>query len=124
MGWSKSPKSFTKEVKDSHRLLCQKLALDIDRRLVLKTPVDTGRARANWLASVGQPSSEVSGREDPTGAAAISQAANEITRAQFFPVIYLNNNLPYIGALNAGSSQQAPAGFVEASINEAVRAVK
>lgn len=32
----------------------------------------------------------------------------------------LRNEVPYVGRLNAGSSRQAPAGFVEAAIDRAL----
>lgn len=32
----------------------------------------------------------------------------------------LRNDVPYVGRLNAGSSRQAPAGFVEAAIDRAL----
>ena len=34
---------------------------------------------------------------------------------------YLVNNVPYIGVLDQGHSQQAPAGFVQAAIDRSIR---
>lgn len=128
MGWTIDPTKFGDEVRISHRTLCRRLALGIDQRLVLNTPVDTGRARSNWLASVGTSrsdtieeyvpnSKEKAGELGPNAIAAIQQADAALKTCPDFPVIYLANNLPYIQRLNEGSSVQAPAGFVEAAID-------
>jgi len=117
MTWTIDPRKFGDEVRLTHRKICQAVALDIDRRLVLATPVDTGRARSNWLASVGAPRrDEVPARD---AGSAIAEAAGVIAAAPEFPLIYLSNNLPYIQRLNDGSSKQAPAAFVETAIDAA-----
>lgn len=77
-----------------------------------------GRARGNWFVNVGSASSEV--REVSgmgTGESAMSEGQTNIDRAQSGDEIHLTNNLPYIVPLNEGSSQQAPAGFVEVAIS-------
>ena len=38
--------------------------------------------------------------------------------------ILISNNLPYINALNDGSSKQAPAGFVDSALSKGKRAVR
>lgn len=114
--------------------LVQKAALAADQAVVSSTPVDTGRARSNWIV-------EMNGREDDTiepyvegqhgstgaanTAAALAQGEGVIRgyvsgRDQS---IHITNNLPYIGELNDGSSAQAPANFVEEAVLEAVQAV-
>lgn len=120
MPWTIDPTKFGDQVRIDHRTLCRRIALEIDQRLVLNTPVDTGRARSNWLASISAPRTDT---VDVRGQAqAIADAAVVIQQAPEFPVIYLANNLPYIQRLNEGSSKQAPAGFVEGAI-DAVTAV-
>lgn len=88
-------------------------ALIVDAKVILSTPVDTGRARANWRAEIGGPfTSEV----DSTSASeAISQGRQTIGARRPGQTIYISNNVPYIKRLNEGSSKQAPAGFVEAA---------
>jgi len=93
-------------------------ALAIDQNVVLATPVDTGRARANWLVDVDNERIEATEDTDKSGQAAI--AAGRAAINSFNPErnarIYITNNLPYIGPLNAGSSAQAPANFVQAAV--------
>jgi hypothetical protein len=94
-------------------------AFEADQQLVLATPVRTGRARSNWIASFNIPSDEVRGPLEVS--AALSQNMPTIATAKLGDIIYLSNNLPYIGSLNDGSSAQAPAGFVQ-KVEAAVKA--
>jgi len=99
-------------------------ALRIDRNLVYTTPVDTGRARSNWIASRGAPKYEQA-NPDSTAMASYHKSAQEISRSnRSDEVIYITNTLPYIVRLNEGYSAQAPAGFVQRSINSAASAVR
>lgn len=87
--------------------------------IVMGTPVDTGRARGNWQASIGSAAGgEVIG-SDKSGGATISKAQPDIENAPG-TVFYISNNLPYIYRLEfEGWSQQAPAGWVRYSIERA-----
>jgi len=80
--------------------------------VVLRTPVDTGRARANWQASVGQGGRGEVDAEDKGGGATIERGAAAIGQQRGFEQVVLENNLPYIGKLEDGSSRQAPDGMV------------
>jgi hypothetical protein len=111
----------------------REVALVVDRELVLATPVDTGRARSNWIVNLG---SAATGSRDPytpgekgsTGEAnaqaAIAQGNATIGLRKDGQDIYISNNLPYIGRLNEGSSAQAPAQFVEQAVQRAVQVVR
>lgn len=93
------------------------LSLDIDRRVILESPVDTGAARSNWLASVGSPISSVA---DIDIQGAINKGAVTISGAGDYSTIYVQNNLPYIQRLNEGWSAQAPSGYIDQIITEEV----
>lgn len=129
MTWTVDPRKFGVECVKKHRQLCRRLALGIENRIVLATPVDTGRARSNWIASLDKPATgvidayapdadEKPGQIGPNAAGAIAAADAVLLQTQDFPVIYLSNNLPYIARLNDGSSVQAPAAFVQAAIDQ------
>jgi hypothetical protein len=122
-----------KQVQDNTAKIVRKAALAIDQTLVLATPVNTGRARSNWLVSINVPNNDAispysAGVAGSTGSqnaqAAIAQGTQVI--GSYKPgdtAIFITNNLPYISALNDGSSKQAPAHFIEQSIQTAVKAV-
>ena len=99
-------------------------AIAVDQTVVLATPVDTGRARANWQASIGAPETDKLDIEDPSGQETIDKNNDVINSRERGQDIYLSNNLDYIGPLNEGHSAQAPAGFVEEAIQVGVAAVR
>lgn len=115
--------------------LVRTVALVADQALASGTPVDTGRARSNWIAQIGAAASDVIPAYDPGKDGATAAANTQAAMAQAETVIagykgdsdteiHLTNNLPYIGRLNDGYSHQAAANFVEDSIQEAVRKVR
>ena len=93
----------------------RKVVFDITREIIQKTPVDTGHARSNWFWGV-----HVVSDEDATlsksGAPSLARAASFASTVRSGGVVYLANNLPYIMALEFGSSQQAPAGMARITV--------
>lgn len=69
----------------------KKMGLGLLSGLQLATPVDTGEARNSW---------QMEATEDQT---------------------VVQSSSPYMGALNNGHSQQAPAGFIENVIDEVAK---
>lgn len=111
----------------------RKTALAVDQTVVMATPVDEGRARANWQVRAGIAATDVippyaPGKGGSTSAqntqAALEQGKIAISSAQPGQEIHITNNLPYIGPLNDGHSAQAPAGFVEQAVNAGIETVR
>lgn len=103
------------------RAVVGKTALEGLRRIVLRTPVDTGRARGNWFVSFGTAGTETTQGVDPNGSATIARGAAVISRyktRRAFDSILLYNNLPYINRLEDGYSTQAPGGMVALTVAE------
>jgi hypothetical protein len=98
----------------------RKVALVANQTLIMATPVDTGRARANWQVSIDAPVE--SETVDTNAQGAIERNKGTIASYRGGALI-IQNNVPYIGALNDGWSAQAPAGFVEKALQNAARAV-
>lgn len=128
-----SPTEFNKRMGDLATRVARnadktvrKAALAADQAVVMGTPVDTGRARANWIAALNSASSETREAKDRSGGFAIEQAAGTIGMydGERDVEIHITNNLPYIQPLNDGSSVQAPAGFVRAAIRQGIAAVR
>lgn len=100
------------------------VALEVHAELVEDTPVDTGWARANWVPNIGAPGPSSS---DPTGSpgSARARAQAGVARLSAYRLsqgkVHVTNNVPYIEALNAGHSKQAPAGFVEAAVDRGIQ---
>lgn len=100
--------AYQKKVLGLADQVIRRTALSIDADLVKETPVDTGRARSNWLPSINTPSSETVGPSGKINIQTVLPDFNVLT-----DTIYITNNLPYIRRLNDGHSAQAPAGFVD-----------
>jgi hypothetical protein len=104
--------------KDRMDIIIRKIALDLFRRVILRTPTDTGRARANWLCAIGDVPNNSVLLNDKTGTATISKMAAVVAGAKAGDIIYLVNNVVYIVPLEFGHSKQAPAGMVGITVAE------
>lgn len=117
------------------RLIIRNVALEALKRVVDKTPVGNpskwksppppgyvgGRARMNWYVQIGGAGEEITSEVDETGSVAVSRGSQVIGQYQNvegFPSIVLYNNLPYIGRLEDGYSDQAPNGMVSVTVAE------
>ena len=101
------------QVLDMSENWLQAVVSRVGRNLVSDTPVKTGRARGNWLASIGVPR----GDRIMSGTSSEADAFNRsiapiLSLIKPDDVVYIANNLWYIEDLNAGKSPQAAAGFV------------
>ncbi len=99
----------------------RRVALAADQAVVMATPVDTGRARSNWIVRIGEASSEV--REAAEVGSVLAEGQAVISQYKGGSSIHITNNLPYINRLNEGWSAQAPSGFVETAVQIATEAV-
>lgn len=120
-------RAIVKELRNVTARLITKITLDLDANLRESTPIDTGWARANWVPAIGTPHLENLEGIDPKSvdvSAAQQKAANGKARVLGYKLVkgkvFVTNNVPYISRLNAGSSKQAPAGFVQRAIAKAV----
>lgn len=80
------------------------------------TPIDTGWASNNWWYSDDGPATGVA---SDVNAAKQRQDQDTQSIATFKlngQTVHITNNVPYIGRLNNGWSQQTPAGFVDRAI--------
>lgn len=118
--------AFAKKAGDNADLVVRKICLDLLEDIVMHTPVDTGRARANWFTTIGTPfagtiehngAGAAAGVSIGRSGAAISQAPGN--------VLWISNNLPYINRLEfEGWSKQAPQGMVRIAIDNMNRQMR
>lgn len=140
--WSMDLTKYAEKKKVEIKEVRKSYAFALYSSIVKKTPVDTGRARANWNVSVGSP--DTSTTEDT---ATTPMSKSKMPDPKGDESIFISNNLPYITTLEYGGfpnppkkdggktingfSKQAPNGMVgvtlannEAIFDSAVRAVK
>lgn len=118
--FNREVKAFGEEVMpEEHLALQKKIALDLLRRIVFRTPVDTGRARGNWQVNLGRALEQSLAQVDKNGVVSLAQGASVISSATLpYGLITIFNNVNYITFLEGGSSRQAPSGMVSLSIAE------
>lgn len=80
--------------------------IETANEIVMKTPVDTGRARANWFLTKNTPSQKTIKGSNYNGR--ISEIRRKLGGEILGKVFYLVNNLPYIGALEYGGYPKNP----------------
>ncbi len=96
---------------------------EIGYRIVLNTPIDTGKARGNWYPSLGAPDMSVS--ESARGSGVSIGRIQSFVKSSTNPgTVYLTNSLPYIDLLDGGWSGQAPQGFTNKSIRQGLARAK
>lgn len=140
--WTMDLNKYVKKTKTQISEVRTAYAYALYSSIVRKTPVDTGRARANWNISAGRPDTSVTEntRTTPKPKTAMPNPEGDES-------IFISNNLPYIETLEYGGypknpkggngktingySKQAPEGMVGVTLannenifNAAVRAVK
>jgi hypothetical protein len=136
--------AITKAIDAHTSLVVKKITLDIHSNLIDKpanggTPIDTGYARSNWIPRIGKPfegtvgqrpvvdyNARAIGMEGTIGSIdnSTQQAGREEVASGYRIALgpaTITNNVEYIGALNNGSSKQAPKGFIERAIIKAVK---
>lgn len=142
--------AFARRVEAKSSEAARKITLDALAGCVNKTPVDTGRARANWQVSALTPilteldlgftepvrvvgrgkaatkerkrNRTASNRFNAQQAARLALAAGEAAAYSVdrVTVMYLSNNVNYIQYLENGSSRQAPQGMLRLTVQELV----
>lgn len=100
----------------AHKKSARALFMELLRRVILKTPVQTGRARGGWGAGAEALGFDVPRGPDYSGGRALSEFKQG--QALFSLRISVINKVAYIEALESGTSKQAPFGMVRISVRE------
>lgn len=109
---------FVDRAKGNIDLVVRKVALDMFKRVILKSPVDTGRFRGNWQVAIGSIPAGTLEINDKAGTATIAKVTAATLQLKAGQVITLVNNLAYARALEYGHSKQAPNGMVRLTVTE------
>lgn len=107
------------KAKADTRAVIQSIAMETFKRVILRSPVDTGRFRANWGVMVGSPYTGVDeSARDKSGSSAIGKAQTITVNWNAQGLITCCNNLAYSHKLEYGHSKQAPQGMVRVTAAE------
>ena len=100
----------------------KQVCLEVLKRIVLRTPVDTGRARGNWQVEIGRAAASslmVEGSEGAMADLAISKGMTKLNQIPPFSLVHITNNIEYIYYLEYDKrSSQFPEGMTEITLTE------
>lgn len=116
----KGRKRLISKLRERADQLVRGVALEAHGRLVRRTPVDIGRARANWNVGVGAPDRSTDPEATSSDVAAKRAEARRKIMSSFEAgkSVFLTNGLPYISELEDGHSDQAPQGMIKVTARE------
>jgi len=104
--------SKDKELNKTVNQLARIQAIDTLSKLKSTTPVDTGRARGSWTLTKNKNEfKDAKGGYNLGAGDTLGPVPDDRIET-----LYVTNGTPYIEDLNRGSSKQAPARFVEATV--------
>lgn len=117
------------EIKTGVERTVRKAALRADQVAVTTTPVDTGRAKGNWVPTVGAPYFGPERPEDKSGQAVLDECQRVVATyrspdSDTLGSIFLTNGVPYIVRLDNGWSKKAPRGMSRFAIQAAREVVR
>lgn len=115
-GFAADVATFAKKANASVDAVVRKVTFDLFFDVVQRTPVDTGRLKANWQASQNTPVRGTLTSTDKDGNKTMVAISGAIGGAG--SVTYLANNLPYAHRIefDGWSRTKAPAGMVRVSM--------
>ena len=99
-------------------IFVKKISMELLKKLINKSPVDTGRFRGAWVVGRNTPDRSEPDTADPSGTSTEIKGINGINSIREGDIVYLSNNLDYALMLEYGWSKQAPQGMVAVSLNE------
>lgn len=116
--FSLSMDNLLKQIDKNKDDIIKKTVFDLTSSFIKDTPVDTGRARANWQVDLNTNNNEsiINDISDRSGSKAINNAQNKIMNNNVPFYYMISNNLPYIERLEYGWSKQSPQGMVRINI--------
>lgn len=108
------------------------VALKILRGVVLKTPVDTGRARGNWQVAINTEPTAVLSKKDASspkhkvgespiagaGEETVKDGVSDISKAVIGDTIFITNNVPYVLYLEEGTDKIPPQKMLAHTLQE------
>jgi len=117
MSFNKDLSRFNRKITGNSPKFVRSVTMQAYKMLTQETPVDTGRAKGNWYINPTNPDLTTnddtthSGKGQPASPIRIMAEVAKVTGKE--DKIFITNNLPYIGKLERGSSQQSPAGMLQ-----------
>lgn len=113
-----------KRAKGNQEIVVKRVMLETFKRCIAKSPVYTGRFRANWIIGIGSPNTATTDALDKrivgyrSGSTIAAMSASVDALPFNGQKIFLTNSLPYATRLEHGWSKQSPHGMVRITLAE------
>ena len=130
MSFASDLRRFADKANEKQEQALRKTAFELFSRVIMRTPVDTGRLRGNWQATTSAPADGELSRLDNSapansrgsGSSSAKSEMQELVLGTERPTVFhLTNTLPYAKVIEYGDphgSRQAPNGMVRISVLE------
>lgn len=115
-----------KVIRETEKLTMDRMfqiALNFHSIVSYWTPVDRGPARAGWTFTLNEPREYIPDRPPPGMVLPLPRSEPDRRATKYGDSYHIANFVPYIVYLNEGSSEKAPAKFVETAMQYAVNIV-
>lgn len=99
-------------------MIVRKIVFDVYRRIVKRSPVDTGRFRANNQISLNSLPPDSVFQFGKNRGAILRKGQDVLKAFELGDTVFIYNNVVYALALEYGHSQQAPEGIYRISVQE------
>lgn len=120
---------FAEKAQMKQEQALRKTAIELFGRVIMRTPVDTGRLRGNWQATVGSPADyAIAASDNASPVNSVGAGSSSAKTAMMDTVLgadrptmfWLTNTLPYASVIEyeGHSHTQAPQGMVRISVAE------
>ena len=110
--WDKAQKKLEKELEN----IVKVAGINLFNGIIQLSPVQQGRFRANWQATINTPATDVLFQSVPPSEeeniTSVDNVGQKLKSFKLNDTIYLTNNLPYAERLENGWSQQRPRKWV------------
>ena len=107
----------SKKIDGDIQKFIKKVCLEVFKRFVMRTPVDTGRARGNWQVEINRPASGTV--EESVWDQVFERGNAKLAQIPPFSIVHITNNVEYVYYLEyVRRSKQHPEGMVEITLQE------
>ena len=106
--------------------IARAIAIELETRVVQKSPVDTGRLRGNWNVGINAPNMAEQGA-DISGMESNARALGALSNFKLGDSIFITNNLPYTHKLEFGlygDGDKTVNGFIRITYQEVMSALE
>jgi hypothetical protein len=106
--WTLDMSKYTQKIANDINRVRQVFAFELLRRVIMRSPVDTGRFRSNWLTTVNNETGETRDTTDKSGNSSLQEGQTIIDNVKGDEKIIIQNNMSYATKIEYGGFTKKP----------------